>query len=130
MALAKIVFASMTGNTEEIADIVADKLRDLGLDVDVDECTTVDASDFLEADNAIVATYTYGDGELPDEMMDFGSGDTFYDEFCKAVDDFDRVFVSTGAEKGSECVKVDLSAEEEDIERLEQFAEELAAKVG
>jgi hypothetical protein len=25
---------------------------------------------------------------------------------------------------------VDLSAEEEDIERLEQFAEELAAKVG
>ena len=36
MALAKIVFASMTGNTEEIADIVADKLRDLGLDVDVD----------------------------------------------------------------------------------------------
>lgn len=136
----------MTGNTEEIADIVADKLRDLGLDVDVDECTTVDASDFLEADIAIVATYTYGDGELPDEMMDFyedladlsewqnlqvvGSGDTFYDEFCKAVDDFDRVFVSTGAEKGSECVKVDLSAEEEDIERLEQFAEELVAKVG
>ena len=117
MALAKIVFASMTGNTEEIADIVADKLRDLGLDVDV-RCndTTVDASDFLEADIAIVATYTYGDGELPDEMMDFyedladlnlsgkiygvvGSGDTFYDEFCKAVDDFDRVFVSTGAEK-------------------------------
>ena len=38
--------------------------------------------------------------------------------------------LATGAEKGSECVKVDLSAEEEDIERLEQFAEELAAKVG
>ncbi|MBF0845284.1 flavodoxin domain-containing protein, partial [Streptococcus danieliae] len=35
MALAKIVYASMTGNTEEIADIVADKLRDLGLDVDI-----------------------------------------------------------------------------------------------
>ena len=28
MTLAKIVFASMTGNTEEIADIVADKLRE------------------------------------------------------------------------------------------------------
>ena len=41
MALAKIVFASMTGNTEEIADIVADKLRECGLEVDVDECTTV-----------------------------------------------------------------------------------------
>ncbi|MHC5924243.1 flavodoxin, partial [Streptococcus pyogenes] len=27
MALAKIVYASMTGNTEEIADIVANKLQ-------------------------------------------------------------------------------------------------------
>lgn len=146
MALAKIVFASMTGNTEEIADIVADKLRDLGLDVDVDECTTVDASDFLEADIAIVATYTYGDGELPDEMMDFyedlssldlsgkvygvvGSGDTFYDEFCKAVDDFDAAFAATGALKGAESVKVDLSAEDDDIARLEAFAEGLVNKV-
>ena len=67
MTLAKIVFASMTGNTEEIADIVADKFRDLGVEVEVDECTTVDAEDFLEADIAVVATYTYGDGELPDE---------------------------------------------------------------
>ena len=141
MALAKIVFASMTGNTEEIADIVADKLREQGLDVDVDECTTVEAEDFLEADLAIVATYTYGD-----EIMDFyedlagldlsgkvygvvGSGDTFYDEFCKAVDDFDAVFASTGAEKGAESVKVDLAAEEQDIENLENFAETLAAKV-
>ena len=43
MAFAKIVFASMTGNTEEIADIVAQKLEELGHTVDVDECTTVDA---------------------------------------------------------------------------------------
>ncbi len=41
----------------------------------------------------------------------------------KAVDDFDRCF-ATGAEKGSECVKVDLSAEDEDILKLEAFAEE------
>ena len=110
MTLAKIVFASMTGNTEEIADIVADKLRELDVEVEVDECTTVDAEDFLEADIAIVATYTYGDGELPDEMMDFyedlssldlsgkvygvvGSGDTFYDEFCKAVDDLSLIHI-------------------------------------
>ncbi|GGE37701.1 flavodoxin [Streptococcus himalayensis] len=147
MALAKIVFASMTGNTEEIADIVADRLKELGLDVDVDECTTVDAEDFLEADIAVVATYTYGDGELPDEIVDFyedlaeldlsgkvygvvGSGDTFYDEFCKAVDDFEAVFAGTGAEKGADCVKVDLSAEDEDIEKLENFANALVAKLG
>ncbi|MVX58218.1 flavodoxin [Streptococcus danieliae] len=146
MALAKIVYASMTGNTEEIADIVADKLRDLGVDVAIDECTMVEAEGFLEADVAIVASYTYGDGELPDEIVDFyedlkdvnlegkyygvvGSGDTFYDEFCKAVDDFDQVFAEIGAEKISESVKVDLAAEDEDIENLEKFAEEIAAKL-
>ena len=106
MALVKIVYASMTGNTEEIADIVGNKFEELGHTVEVDECTTVDAADFEDADVAIVASYTYGDGELPDEIVDFyedladvdltdkifgvvGSGDTFYDYFCKAVDEFE-----------------------------------------
>lgn len=146
MALAKIVYASMTGNTEEIADIVADKLRDLGLDVEVEEGTMVDAADFEDADIAIVATYTYGDGDLPDEIVDFyedlaevdlsgkvygvvGSGDTFYDYFCKSVDEFEAQFALTGAQKGADCVKVDLAAEDEDIENLEAFAEEIASKL-
>lgn len=146
MALAKIVYASMTGNTEEIADIVADKLRDLGLGVEVEECTMVDAADFEDADIAIVATYTYGDGDLPDEIVDFyedlaevdlsgkvygvvGSGDTFYDYFCKSVDEFEAQFALTGAQKGADCVKVDLAAEDEDIENLEAFAEEIASKL-
>ncbi len=146
MTLAKIVYASMTGNTEEVADIVAETLENLGLEVEINECTQVDASEFEEADLCIVATYTYGDGDLPDEIMDFyddlleldltgkifgvcGSGDTFYDYFCKSVDDFETAFTKTGATKGATSVKVDLAAEEEDIEKLEAFAKELAAKV-
>lgn len=144
MALAKIVYASMTGNTEEIADIVANKLTELGHTVELEECTSVDASDFEDADIAVVASYTYGDGDLPDEIVDFyedlqdldltgkvfgvvGSGDTFYDYFCKAVDDFEAAFEKSGATKGADSVKVDLAAEDEDIEKLEAFAEGLAA---
>ena len=37
MASALIVYASLTGNTEEIADIVADQLEALGVDVEVKE---------------------------------------------------------------------------------------------
>ena len=146
MALAKIVYASMTGNTEEIADIVAEKLEDLGHTVDVDECTTVDAAAFEDADMAIVATYTYGDGDLPDEIVDFyedladvdlsgkiygvvGSGDTFYDYFCKSVDEFEDQFALTGATKGANSVKVDLAAEDEDIENLEAFAQTMSDKL-
>ena len=69
MTLAKIVYASMTGNTEEIADIVAEAFEDLELEVEIDECTQVDAADFEEADICVVATYTYGDGDLPDEIV-------------------------------------------------------------
>ncbi|TYK79986.1 flavodoxin domain-containing protein, partial [Streptococcus pyogenes] len=53
MALAKIVYASMTGNTDEIADIVANKLQELGHDVDIVECTTVDVSEFEYADISV-----------------------------------------------------------------------------
>lgn len=139
MTLAKIVYASMTGNTEEIADIVAESLENLNIDVEKNECTQVDADDFNDADICIVATYTYGDGELPDEIVDFyeelqeldlsgkvygvvGSGDTFYDQFCQSVNDFEAAFEKTGAKKGADSVKVDLAAEEEDIENLETFA--------
>lgn len=145
MALAKIVYASLTGNTEEIADIVAEALENLDLEVEQEECTQVDAEDFLDADICIVATYTYDDGELPDDIVDFyeelqeldlsgkifgvvGSGDTFYEFFCKSVDDFEAAFVKAGATKGADCVKVDLAAEEEDIVKLETFAKTIASK--
>ncbi len=142
MTLAKIIYASMTGNTEEIADIVAETMEELGIEVEIDECTQVDAADFEAADICVVASYTYDEGNLPDEIMDFyddlqeldlagkifgvcGSGDTFYDFFCKAVDDFEEAFLKTGAIKGAEGVKVDLAAEEEDIQNLEAFAKQL-----
>lgn len=146
MAVAKIVYASLTGNTEEIADIVAEALENEDLDVEINECTQVDAEEFLDADICVVGTYTYDEGRLPDDIVDFyedlksldlsgkvygviGSGDTFYENFCSCVDDFDQIFSQIGAVKGAESVKVDLAAEEEDIERLEAFAKKLAKKV-
>lgn len=146
MAVAKIVYASLTGNTEEIADIVAEALENLEIEVDINECTQVDAADFKEADICIVATYTYDEGELPDDIVDLyeelqeldlsgklygvvGSGDTFYEEFCKSVDDFEAAFEKTGAKKGATSVKVDLAAEEDDIVKLEEFAKSLASQV-
>ncbi|MGY3750660.1 flavodoxin [Vagococcus acidifermentans] len=142
MPLVKIVYASLTGNTEEIADIVAEAFEDNGCEVTIDECTQVDAADFLEADLCVVAAYTYDDGHLPDEIVDFyeelqeldlsgkiagvvGSGDSFYDYFCKSVDDFEQAFAAAGARKGAASVKVELAAEEEDIVQLETFASDM-----
>lgn len=146
MPLAKIVYASMTGNTEEIAEIAAEALEKCGAEVEVLDCTQANAEVFKTADICVIAVYTDGDGEIPDQIIELyeelqtldltgkifgvcGSGDTFYTRYCQSVDDFEAVFAKTGAEKGAESVKVNLAAEEDDIEHLEFFAKKLADAV-
>lgn len=144
MTQALIVFASLTGNTEEMADIVAETLEERGIHVDIVDSMQADAQEFLDYDICIVGSYTYGvDGVLPDEMIDFheelgeldlsgkvfgvfGSGDTFYDYFCAAVDFFENQFIATGAQKITDTVKVNLNAEEEDVVLLKKLANDLA----
>ncbi|HLQ40493.1 MAG TPA: flavodoxin [Tetragenococcus sp.] len=145
MTLAKIVYGSLTGNTEEIADIVCQALEKLGIEVEIDECTQVDADHFNDADICIVAAYTYSEGSIPEELLDIyddieeldltgkvfgvcGSGDSFYDYFAGAVDDFEAAFITSGATKGAASVKVDLAAKAEDISHLETFAKKLVQK--
>ena len=146
MATALIVFASLTGNTEECAEILEEALADLGVDVEMVECMQAEPEDLLDVDICIIGTYTYGnDANLPDEFVDFyeelseidltgkvfgtfGSGDHFYEKFCQSVDDFSEKLASVGAVEGAESVKVDLDANEEDIENLKTFAKSLVEK--
>ena len=147
MALVKIVYASMTGNTEGISEIIENQFIDAGLEVEREECTDVDPDFFEDADICIVATYTYGDGELPFEMEDFfedlededledkllgvvGSGDTEYGEyFCQSARDFVEQFKKTGATEGAEMVEIENEADGEDTERLQTFVDQLVSKV-
>jgi len=140
-----IVYASLTGNTEECAEILEEAFKDLGAEVELVESVFADPEDFKNADIVLVGTYTYGtDADLPDEIVDFyeeledvdltgkifgcfGSGDTFYEKYCKSVNDFDEQFEKTGAVKGAENVKVNLDPEAEDIENLKKFAEKVMA---
>lgn len=146
MARALIVYASLTGNTEEGAEVLEEALEELDVEVEVMESSFADPEDFLDFDILIVGTYTYGtDADLPDEIVDFyeeleevdltgkvfgtfGSGDTFYEKYCKSVDDFDEQFQKTGATRGAEPVKYNLSAMEEDIENLNAMAKKLLDK--
>lgn len=150
MALAKIVYASMGGNNKQVADIIADELKNKGIDVEEDEMEDYDPEDLTEADIAIAVSYTYSleeDGQLPDEALDFyddlqdtdltgkiygaaGSGDkTYGDYFCTAVDKFDKRLAETGATKGAEDVKIDLEPDDNDKANLVKFADDLVKKV-
>ncbi|QAA82797.1 flavodoxin [Aequorivita sp. H23M31] len=143
MIKALIVFASMTGTTEKIAEILAQNLRDLNVGVLVKECTELYPQEYLDYEICVMATYTYGaDGDLPEEAEDFyydleevdltgkvfgvlGSGDRIYKKFCPAVDDFEKQFEKTNAIKGVESLKINLDPHKKDKENIRRFAESI-----
>ncbi|GAX05202.1 flavodoxin [Secundilactobacillus pentosiphilus] len=143
MATAHVVFATITGNNEDIADIITEKLEQLGVDVTESEISQTDADSFEDVDICVVCPYTYDEGELPEEGMDFyddledvdlsgkvygvaGSGDTFYgDDFCVAVDAYGKKLKAAGATQGADNVKINLEPEDADIKTLDDFAQKL-----
>lgn len=146
MALVKIAYTSMTGNTEEISEILEEKFTEAGADVTRETADSIDGDFFNDADVCVVATYTEGEGEVPFDFEDFkdeladqdlsgkvfgvvGSGDSenHEDTFCMAADAFEETFKGTGAALGHETVKIDNNAEGEDILALENFVKDLVA---
>lgn len=143
---AKIVYASMTGNDEDMADILEEDLLDYGFDVDSSDVTFADASDYLESDLCIFITYTYGEGKMTDEIADFydqlktlnltgkkfavmGSGDKTYGEhFCENVFDFEKIFKEIGAEEITAPVTIENAPDDEAINAIDTAAKEMAEK--
>ena len=145
---ALVVYATITGNNEDVADIITDALEDLDVDVEKTEITMADPDDFNDADICVICPYTYDEGALPEVGLDFyddlqeehldgkvygvaGSGDTFYgDDFCVAVDKFGEALAKAGASKGAENVHINLAPDEDDIKKLDAFAKQLVEKAG
>ena len=138
----KLVYASLTGNTEALSDLIIEKLEEKGLEIEKLYVEDLDDFSFLEeADAFIVATYTYGEGDLPEEMEEFfeeipnlnlegkvygviGTGDTVYEQYCVCVDQFDEQIVQTGAHNPTDNLKIEIEADcDEDFENIEKFVE-------
>ncbi|WP_071458689.1 flavodoxin domain-containing protein [Bacillus massilinigeriensis] len=141
---AVVIFASITGNTREVAEILAGFLRGSGVEVVALKAAEFRWGDLESCDIAVVASYTWGDGELPLEMESVfrafeeqnvgsvvtgiaGTGDSFYPYFCGAVDRFrDMLYVHTDL---AATLKIELAPQERDIERCRKFVETLLARV-
>lgn len=144
---AKIVYASMTGNDEDMADILEEDLLDYGFDVDSSDVSFTDATDYLDSDLCVFITYTYGEGKMTDEIADFydqlktldltgkkfavmGSGDKTYGEhFCENVFDFEKIFKEVGAEELTAPVTIENAPDDDAIDAIDQAAKEMADKL-
>ncbi|WP_226037872.1 flavodoxin [Aquibacillus saliphilus] len=142
-----LVYTSMTGNTEQIA-------KQLVFNISEFECinlTTIDIFDSYpeeidEYDAIIIGSYTWGDGDIPDEMLDFfeelsdynikgkafalfGSGEQSYEYFCGALDTFEDQLDTCGAYLPLPSLKIDMDLDKEDIEACKQFTKDFLNKV-
>ncbi len=138
-----IVFTSMTGNTELMTKTIGNELRCLGFSVtekDAFEAET-DGLDFYDV--LLIGSYTWGDGDLPDEIVDFyeelgkldltdkeaavfGSGDSSYEHFARAVDIFEESLKDQGCHILLKGLKVDRESDEVIQEISKTFAQQLA----
>ncbi|WP_028124802.1 flavodoxin [Eremococcus coleocola] len=145
MHKALIIYSSLTGNTAQIADILADELEDRQIDVSILDAMEADPVDLLEYDIICIGSYTFGnDAEIPDEMLDyyeeiatmdlsgkpfgvFGSGDDYYPKFATVVDDFEAQLIKSGAIKVAPGVKTNIAPDtEEELEAIQTLAQALA----
>lgn len=144
---AKIVYASMTGNDEDMADLLAEDLQDDGFEVDESDVGFTDASDYLASDLCIFVTYTYGEGKMTDEIADFydelknlnlkgkyfavlGSGDKTYGQhFCENVFDYERLFKKCGAKELTKPVTIENAPDQADIALIDHAAKEMNDKL-
>lgn len=135
-----MVYASQTGNTEVLTDVIATHLTDLGhqvmiksFDFDVIDVTSLHAYDVV-----LVGTYTWDDGELPYEVEDFyidlaevdirditfgvyGSADSFYDTFGLAIDLVADQIKNQGGNLIAERLKIDILPSNRDEKRIKHF---------
>ena len=133
---AAIIYTSKTGNTEELAIEVRERLSS-HMPADLYPVGQFPLSRLNEYEVMIIGTYTWGMGDIPREMMSlykwierenvnhlitgvFGTGDRFYPDFCGAVDEFrDMLYVHTNL---AATLKVELSPQSRDLEKCGKFA--------
>ncbi|RYG73741.1 flavodoxin [Lentibacillus lipolyticus] len=138
-----LLYASMTGNTEQMADIITEAVQRRGHEVVTKtfELDPIDVEELADYDGVLVGTYSWDDGQLPYEAEDFydelddvditgmiagvfGSGDSFYDTFGGAANSMGDRFQEKQAIVVPKRLIVDLEPDDEDTERCNTFANE------
>lgn len=142
-----IVYASMSGNTEEIAEEIAEGIREAGIEPVMKSVMDASGSELEEYDGILLGAYTWGDGDLPDEFEDFydeledldlkgrksgafGSADSSYTYFGKAVDTIEARLAEIGTEKVFDGIKIELNPSKEEKQKCRELGAKFAAAVG
>jgi len=136
----------MSGNTELMATYIAEGVQEKGIQLDVKECFEIDPEEMVKYDGILIGSCTWGEGELPDELLDFyeemdhldfhfkksavfGSGSTLYSNYGGAVDLLMEKLKERGADVIADPLKVELTPNEKDERMCKEFGRQFAEKL-
>ncbi|MEM9399958.1 MAG: sulfite reductase subunit alpha [Verrucomicrobiota bacterium] len=127
-----VLFGSQSGNAESLAKGIGKKAQEFGFGAKVKELNETSLDEVKTSANILLATSTWGEGEMPDNAVDFWAnlsaddaikmdgvnysvlalGDTNYADFCEAGKNFDTRFEALGARRVYPRVDCDVDFEE------------------
>lgn len=137
-----IIYASMSGRNEQISKYLEQQFIKLDQSVDRHEISQFETEKLLDYQAFIIVSYTYHDGQIPDEALDFfddlqtvdltgkpyaltGSSSMKHEHFGRALDYLDQQLVHLGALRASAILKIDEDADRADLARLDALCQQV-----
>ncbi|RYG73698.1 flavodoxin [Lentibacillus lipolyticus] len=140
MAKVLVLYASLTGSTEVMAETISDYIKNQNHEVDFKsfDFEPIPAKELVNYDGILFGSYSWDD-DIPFEVEDFyqdmddvdlsgklvgtfGSCDSYYDIYGPALDTLASKSEERNATIYEEKLKVELEPDDQDIEHCEKFA--------
>lgn len=142
---ATILYGSQTGNSQGLAEKLAEQLAANNVEVTVSSLSNFKPNQLKKLTTLFLVVSTYGEGEPPDNALQFyefihskrapkldqlqysvlALGDSSYELFCKTGIDFDQQFEKLGAKRIVPRVDCDLDFDEPATKWIESVKEAL-----
>lgn len=140
--IVSIIYASLSGNTKLVSNIIEKEMTDRGFNVSsvniLEESYTYD---LFDADLLFIGSYTWGDGKTPKKVIEmlrdtikekglnypptavFGTGETQWTYFCRAVDEISYHISKHTDFKGS--LKIEQSPLNGQTQKVKRFVQDI-----
>lgn len=140
-----VLFGSMTGNAEDLAERTADRAKEEGYEVKFESLDDYSPDSLADDQRVVIVIATWGEGDPPDECEDFcfalydgktpdishlefcvlALGDSSYDDFCGCGRKVDEAFEKQGAKRFMERKELDVDFDDDYDEWADKFFDTL-----